>query len=108
MAEKGDFLECEKCTSFQCVTCGLEATRGEGAITGRKNAFKACFYCALGIIGLYSLNLTKITFYQMLSLLSFSLVGMYIAIRSQISVVFVYLLIMCMSAVGLLFHWPKN
>jgi len=97
MAEKGDFPECEKCTSFQCTTCGLEASRGEGFITARKNAFKVCSYLALGLIVIYSLHLDKMSFSKMIFLVMFPLSGMYIAIRSQISIVFVYLLMMAMS-----------
>ena len=98
MAEKGDFPECEKCTSFQCKSCGLEASRGDGYITGRKNAFKACIYMTLAVIVPYVLHLDQMTFSKMIFLLVFPLLGMYIIIQYQISVIFVYLLLLTMSA----------
>ena len=92
MAEKGDFPECEKCTSFQCQTCGLEASRGDGSITGRKSAFKYCLYMALAIIASYIFKSPPISFKTMLFLLAFPIVGMYMVRQWQIPVISIYLL----------------
>lgn len=92
MAEKGDFQECEKCTSFQCQTCGLEASRGEGYITERKTAFKACGFFAIGIIASYVFKSPPISFDTMLLLLAFPGAGIYIIRHPQIPMIFVYLL----------------
>jgi len=92
MAEKGDFNECEKCTSFQCTTCGLEASRGEGYVTERKSAFKCCLYMAICIIAGYILQSPPMSFKTMMFLLAFPIVGMYMVRQWQIPVVFIYLL----------------
>lgn len=104
MAEKGDFPECEKCTSFQCVTCGLEASRGEGYITARKNVFKYCIYSILVLIALYTLHLDKMSFGKMIFLICFPVSCMYLITRTQISIIFIYLLMMAMSVSYFLFN----
>lgn len=107
MAEKGDFNECEKCTSFQCTTCGLEASRGEGYVTERKTAFKSCIYFALGIIAFYVFKLAPISLSTTLFLLIFPLAGMYVVTQPQISVIVVYMLLIFMVGIGFWILLPR-
>lgn len=52
MAIKGDFEECERCTSFQCNTCGLD-TFGDGEVTSTIKALKNSATMALACVLLH-------------------------------------------------------
>ena len=52
MAHKGDFPECDRCTSFQCRTCGLDSGvfKEEGSVSSGNSLIKTNIICIILLI----------------------------------------------------------
>lgn len=74
---KGDFPECQKCTSFQCTTCGLDQiNKDSGGVSSTYNIFKSI--CVLIFLLILSWLFGEITLFKAIAFsIAFGSIGAY-------------------------------